>query len=318
MLSEPVAWAGGDRVVVRGPGADDGSVLGGAIVLDAAPHRRSRRDARRALLAALAVGDGDRVLRAVLDEASPMPLDPSSVRRRLSVPAEVLASAVSRALARGDVVALGECLLPRRTLDELADAARDAVEAHVRAAPLSRGLPLATLEESLAARAGIVAARAAIRAARAKRSADDERALSVEGDVVVSGPRGPLDPRVRALLDAIDRALLAAGVRGLSLPRLAEGAHASEVDARAALAALERRGGAVRAGDTWFCRAAVDAARARLVAHLDAEGAVTTSAFKDLIGAPRNQAVSLLEYFDAANVTRRVGDARVLFRGEGP
>jgi len=38
--------------------------------------------------------------------------------------------------------------------------------------------------------------------------------------------------------------------------------------------------------------------------------------WKNLVGLPRNQAVLLLEHFDRLNLTRRVGDTRVLVKTE--
>ncbi len=78
---------------------------------------------------------------------------------------------------------------------------------------------------------------------------------------------------------------------------------------------LERAGALVRApGELWFDRAHVDALRARVVAHLEAHGALDTQAYKDLIGTSRKYAVPLMELFDAEHLTVRRGEARVLRR----
>jgi selenocysteine-specific elongation factor len=65
-------------------------------------------------------------------------------------------------------------------------------------------------------------------------------------------------------------------------------------------------------GPLWFDRAAVDALRERVAAHLRAHGALTTPDYKALIGTPRRTAVPLMELFDAEKLTLRVGEKRVL------
>jgi selenocysteine-specific elongation factor len=45
-----------------------------------------------------------------------------------------------------------------------------------------------------------------------------------------------------------------------------------------------------------------------------ATGSVTVAQLRDRMGASRRPVLALLEHLDAAKVTRRVGDQRVLFR----
>jgi selenocysteine-specific elongation factor len=51
------------------------------------------------------------------------------------------------------------------------------------------------------------------------------------------------------------------------------------------------------------------------VAFLRDRGAITTPEFKDMTGASRKYVIPLAEYFDAVNVTIRVGDTRQLRKG---
>jgi selenocysteine-specific elongation factor len=57
------------------------------------------------------------------------------------------------------------------------------------------------------------------------------------------------------------------------------------------------------------------AAVASELAEANPEGGFTAAAFKDRSGIGRNLTIELLEFFDRAGVTRRVGDARVLQPG---
>jgi selenocysteine-specific elongation factor len=85
------------------------------------------------------------------------------------------------------------------------------------------------------------------------------------------------------------------------------------------LAHLEREGRLVRAReDLWFDRAAVDALRERVLAHLREHGRLETPAYKALIGTSRRTAVPLMELFDDARVTLRRGDVRLLHPSARP
>src|SRR5262249_44068863 len=149
---------------------------------------RARSETRGRLPRALLAGDAENALAALLADVAPRPLDPTFVPQRLLGGARV-AEAARRALADGSLVACGSGVTTRATLTELADRARALVHEHERAAPLDRGLPLATLHQKLAARAGVDAAEAAVRAARAHRSARDGDAIVVEGDVAIPASR---------------------------------------------------------------------------------------------------------------------------------
>ena len=59
-------------------------------------------------------------------------------------------------------------------------------------------------------------------------------------------------------------------------------------------------------GDTY--RDMVD----RVVAHLRTNGKITVAEVRDLFGTSRKYALALMEHLDARNVTRRLGDERVL------
>jgi selenocysteine-specific elongation factor len=67
--------------------------------------------------------------------------------------------------------------------------------------------------------------------------------------------------------------------------------------------------------DLYFQREAIDDLKTRLVAFLREKGAITTPEFKDMTGASRKYVIPLAEYFDAINVTIRVGDTRQLRKG---
>ena len=83
---------------------------------------------------------------------------------------------------------------------------------------------------------------------------------------------------------------------------------------RTLLTAMERDGRVVKvATDLYFAReGALAAARTKLMDRLTAEEKITAAAYRDSLNASRKFAIALLDYFDHAGVTTRVGDMRKL------
>lgn len=310
--------SGGDRYLLRGSALDapSGALAGGGIVLDAEPHARSRGPRRRALAEAIIARDAGAVVTALLAESAPRPLDldpRAAGRARLAIRPEAIATAAERAVTRGVLARCGTGVVERRVLAALADDVRALVGEHAAHAPLDRGMPLATLRQRIAARAGHDAAEAAILAARALRGPDDVNAIAIDGDVAfVAADRGRTTPELADGLARATASLRKAGVHGASLARIVDETAATSERARALLAALERSGVAVRAGDLWFERRVVDHVRARTVEHFRHARRLSVIELKELCGLPRRQAILLLEHFDVAGLTRRVGDVRLL------
>jgi selenocysteine-specific elongation factor len=310
---------GGDKVIVRGLSASKDasavSVAGGGTVTDARPSKRSRGLARKELARAVLAGDAKTVATLLLAEVTPRPLEPYDLRGRLSLAEADLEGAIDAGLARGELVKIGAGALAKKDLALLADLARGWVKDHVARAPLDRGMPLATLQQRLEGRAGPKAAEAAILAARAKRSNDDPDVIAIEGDVAVLAARSiKVDPALAGALERARAELGTAGAHGVSANRIAEVTSAPPPRVRAILAALERQGAAVHAGDLWFASELVEGLRARVVGHFAAAKSLTVIEFKTMGGLARKQAVLLLEHFDQVGLTRRAGEARVLMR----
>jgi selenocysteine-specific elongation factor len=64
--------------------------------------------------------------------------------------------------------------------------------------------------------------------------------------------------------------------------------------------------------DLYFDAGAVKHLQNRLVEFLTANGEISTPQFKEMTGASRKYVIPLIEYFDARNVTIRIGDIRKL------
>ncbi|MFH2219224.1 MAG: selenocysteine-specific translation elongation factor [Pseudomonadota bacterium] len=69
--------------------------------------------------------------------------------------------------------------------------------------------------------------------------------------------------------------------------------------------------------DLYFHTEAIDGLKKRLVSFLENHEEITTPQFKDMVGVSRKYLIPLIEYFDAKNITLRVGDSRRLRKGTG-
>jgi len=309
---EPLALLPGDAFVVRGFArtALGGTTLGGGSVLDVAPPRRRRADPGLARdLASLEDGGPEAGLAVRIRRAGLAGSRVERLRRETGLPAEALDAALAalRTAGRAEATA-GGAWLDAEALRELEARLLAALDAYHAAEPLRPGMPLGALRGSLPANAPRDAPELALGRLAAR------GALVVESEAVrrpthrpqLEGPEAEIAARAAARLRAA--ALEPPGLRelaaelGLAEPRL-----------RDLLAHLERRGEIVRArADLWFDRAAIDALRDRVRAHLLAHGPIATLAYKALIGTPRRTAIPLMELFDAERLTLRRGDLRVL------
>ncbi len=82
------------------------------------------------------------------------------------------------------------------------------------------------------------------------------------------------------------------------------------------LEGLVKSGLALRVKELYFDPGAVGALKETLVAFLEKRGEIAVPEFKELTGLSRKYIIPLLEHFDMAKVTLRVGDKRVLRKGK--
>ena len=106
------------------------------------------------------------------------------------------------------------------------------------------------------------------------------------------------------------------GQSGLTPPYFRELIRSQEMDpdqARDVLLLLVEEGVIIKAKeDLYFDAASVDQLKAKLVDFLVAHGEISTPQFKEMTGVSRKYVIPLIEYFDAQNITIRIGDVRRL------
>ena len=286
-----------DRIVLRDAGAL--ATIGGGVVLDPWPPRRGgRTSARLGQLSALDQ-PAAAALGVLLDDGW-LDFFPFARARNLT---EAGRAAILG--ATGSVVAGGFALRTDR-LEATHTALVDALAAHHRDHPDLPGLSADRLRAAMPVRPPLALFRALIEAALRR------------GAVVQEGPflrlpshsvtLSPLDERVWEAA----RELIAA--QRFNPPRtrdMVSEIGIAEVQLRTSLRRLARLGRLVEvAHDHFFLPGAV-AEMAAIAAALERDaGTLATGAFRDRLGIGRKVAIQVLEFFDAAGITRRRGDAR--------
>ena len=289
ILQEELVALPGDRFVLRSSSPQ--ITVGGGTVLDPAPTGRRPEPG---WLEALESGDWRRAVPLALARA---PKKGMSARELSLVvplgPAGISAAARNspQVAQLGDLYVLsGEVEAARsRLLEALKERAEDRPESPELSVAEAR--TAAGLDDRLAD---------ALLAALAK-GEDPQIRLGEAGVSLPDAEEVPpeLEKEAEGLLEALRRA----------------GAEPPATGATPAARLLLKRGDAVRLADGFF--AAATAAEAVLEEVKSAgreEGEITLAGFRDRMGTSRKYAQAWLEYSDAAGVTRRVGDARILAR----
>jgi selenocysteine-specific elongation factor len=288
VLEQPVGALRGDRFIVRDQSAR--RTLGGGTVIDVFPPPRGRaKPERLAWLAAMELADDQDALAALL-EASPMGVDLARFAANRNLPAASgwrFSQAHWQALRDKALASLAawHARAPDRVgpaEDRILEGQRIAREALLR-------LTEELIQEGLVVREGL--------------------------GVRLATHRVQVSPADALLWEKIEP-LLAQGA--LRPPTLTELSASCGVDAKkleAALSRLARHGRVIRVSKNRFFLPASVARLEEIARQIEP---VTAAAFRDRSGIGRNLAIEVLEFFDRIKFTRRVGDARVVNRGQSP
>ena len=292
----------GDRFVLRDAGRR--ATVGGGLILDCVPvalrgpaARRARVADLRERLAALRLGDRDRVLALHISERG------ADDARRAAAAVGIPAAALGEAVRRTRLLPLGSGLASPAAASTWTSAVVAALAAHHKAHPVDRSAPKD------------VAVRAAAAAGCPPALADSLVDVLIRLGRVAAEGTGVRQPDHRVRLDdrqaAARQALLdLLNEHPLQPPALS--AAAAEAGATPALIReMETAGDLVRiAAEIALTAGAVDRAIALLRDAYAAEGPLTAARAKEIWGTTRKYAVPLLEHLDSRKVTRRRGDLR--------
>jgi len=301
-LDHVIGALAGDRLVLRDASAT--RTIGGGVVIDPFPPRRGRRTPDRlARIIALEHPGPDNALRALLG-LSPHWTERDSFFRSRNLPPRSHAAVLEAAPA----IAVASQLMTAETRAALCISLTQRLAAHHAAARDQPGLQFERLRLAMAERPPADALRAIIETMlrgggleqdgpwlrlpshRVTLSAHDEQVWARAHELIAAEKFRP--PRTRDLAQA------------LSVP---------ETAMRSLLKRLQRMGRLIEVAPDQFFMSETVAEMAAIAAGLAAakpSNLLTAAAFRDRLADGRKLAIEVLEFFDRAGVTARVGDVR--------
>jgi len=310
VLEKPVAVVKGDHFIIRFPNM----TIGGGAIVDAHPARRYRRFRPdvMARLETLARGTPEEIVLETLARQQPLEVD--ELLKACNLTRDVAEQSLRGLLAGGQIVALtaqgmkGDTILAgNRYLfslsgwTNLVDKISGLLADYHRAYPLRGGMPRGELKSRLNLLTRLfneVAAQAA---------AEKRIAETSNGDVRLPSHEIRFTPTQQMRVEALLREFAAAPY---TPPSVATSEEKVGADVLAAL--LEQRKLVKVSSEVLFSAATYEEMVARIVAQLQEKGKITVAEVRDLFNTSRKYALALLEHLDERQVTRRVGDERVL------
>jgi selenocysteine-specific elongation factor len=312
-LREPLALKPGDRLVIRS--ISPAFTWGGGQVLHVNPPRHKRRQA--ALLSKLEIlekGTPETILPVYLEEAGAAGRSRSELEALLPWDPGDLAALLASLVKQGQVINFDpekERYILTATARDLKQEITGLLSAYHRKNPLKPGLSKEELRTQLPA---------ALEVRLFNQLLNDlvhKKQILLEKDLVRLASH-----RVTLGADQEEHVsrLAALYQRGqLSPPTLKEAAAALDVTpdkVKQLLTVLVNQGRLVKVKeDLYFHREAIDQIKTQLVDFLKKNKEITVVQFKDLTQTSRKFTIPLLEYFDTARTTVRVGETRRLREG---
>jgi len=311
VLEEPILAAAGDRFIARTEAATR-TIGGGAIVQPFATRHRAREEGLEEALTVLEKGDAPARVHALLGLVHEFAAEVERVAQALALTVEEVSAA---AAAEPRIIALPEAARPealtsREKWERLGTVVRDALEAFHRAHPLAAGMEL----ESLRSRLPVPLPQKLFRPAVARLQSEGVVARE-EALVRLPSHRVRLDRAEQDVATRVREAIASGRFTPPDVRQLQVDLELPQSRLLEILQVLEKEGALVRvAPDLYFDAAALERARGLLGEFLAEKPEITAAEFRNLLSASRKYAIALLDHFDRAAVTVRVGDARRLRR----
>jgi selenocysteine-specific elongation factor len=310
VLQQPVVALAGDRFVIRDE--TNRRTVGGGVVLNPL-GRRNRKPVElyRERLAMLADTAGAAAIEALLNLQDAFALPAARIAIGLNQPQQEVARALADArfvkLSLGDV----EGYTTHEKWEQLKRFLAAALAAHHQANPLAAGLEMEGLRARLPHEIGARAFKAII-----DRIARETDIVREDNTVRLRSHQVRLAGDDSKMAERICGELAGAGFHPPDVDQLAHAlnvAPGQEGRVKILLSALEMQGRVVKiSSELYFDRAHLESARSRLLDYLADHEEINAATYRDLLAASRKFSISLLDYFDHAGVTTRVGDARRL------
>ena len=312
-LDTPVTLVKEDRYVIRS--YSPVRTIGGGQILNPIPtkHKRFRTEITDALNA-LATMPPEEVIGFHARQAGFRGTEHNELRLVTNLPDKKLDTATSALLSRRDLIMVDRerrLYVHADTYAYLRQMVLDQLGTYHAQNPLKAGMPREELRSKFPAHIHPKLAPQVL-----NQMAKNEELATEEDTIRLPAHRVSLAVDQSQLKEKIVQAYQKGGITPPYFKDICQSLEVEARDARDVLQLLveENQLAKVKEG-LYFQRRVIDELKERLVTFLRDKGAITTPEFKDMTGASRKFVIPLAEYFDANNVTIRVGDTRQLRKG---
>src|SRR5947209_10043927 len=302
--ADPVLLLPGDRAILRQ--FSPVITIGGAVVLDAFPGRRQKKDALLPFLKALGNGSRQESLLARIQRRGQDGFPVADAIRETGLRKNILQPVIAALLQQKQIIQAGELLIGTEAFLKARERMLAALESFHKANPLVAGISKEELREKLGLTPLVMETLMA--------QLTHDKKAEVAGELVRLAGRGvELKDEEAKAKTQIEQAFSAAG---LTTPYMNEVLNKLRVDktrAQKLVTLLLRDRVLVKlADDLVFHQSALQSLRQTLTDYKSKSAKIDVATFKDLTGVSRKYAIPLLEYLDRERVTRRVGDERII------
>ena len=280
--------------------------IGGAVVVDALPLRKQKKEALLASLKTLSEGPRQELLLARIGRRGQEGLSLADLVRETGIRKAALQPTLTALLQQKQVLQAGELIIAAEAFSRARQSTVAALDAFHKANPLVAGMSKEELREKLGLPPEIMQALLSTLTA--------EKKAEMQGEQVRLAGRGleMKDEEARAKKD-IEQAFAAAGLKVPFMDEVLARLPVDKARAQKLVTLLLRDRVLVKLADNLvFHQNALQGLRQVLAEQKTRSPKIDVARFKDLAGVSRKYAIPLLEYLDREHVTRRVGDERII------
>jgi selenocysteine-specific elongation factor len=299
-LREPIVAVHGDMFVLRSP---DAGTIGGGVILDADPPRRSRKETVEDLNI-LSSEDMKGKILLYIRRGGLNATDVGDLSVKFNTNPKVIEPVISELISSKIILKTDDAVISAEALNALKNSLMGLIGSFHKKEPMKAGL--LTEEARTRLRISQKVMDAVID------SLSKERQIVSEKDTLrlTSHKASGGESKER-----IEKIYIEAGLTPPTLTELLDKLKIKEREALDLLNLLSKEGRLIRIKEFFFSKASIDGLSATIRAFFAKKSDMTPPDFKEMTGLSRKFAIPLLEYLDSQKVTIRVGDVRKLRKG---
>jgi selenocysteine-specific elongation factor len=305
--ADPLLLLPGDRAILRQ--FSPVVTIGGAVVLDAFPLVRQKKEDRIAFLRSLSGSRMDVSRDTVLSRVARRGTDGLSLVaavRETGIKSSILQLVISELVQRKQIVQAGEFMVAQEAFAGTREKSLAVLDGFHKANPLVAGISKEELRAKLGLKPVIMETLLADLAREKKVEAAGEQ-------VRLTGRGVELKDEEAKAKAQIENAFAAAGLKVPLMKEVLAGLPIDKARAQKLVTLLLRDRVLVKLADELvFHQSALQQLRGLVAQQKAKSPKIDVGTFKDLLGVTRKYAIPLLEYLDQQRVTRRVGDERII------